>query len=280
MRSYAFGGTSLVLCAILCAMSCSLVFANVVSASETEQVGTGASDPRDFSGIYIRRGGNRGFGPRGSMPPLTSAGEAVLATRIPSPGYSRHPLAQEIDDQALSNDPTFACNPKGFPRILLDTAHDFHEVMMLPDRVLQVWQEARVMREIWLDGREVPSGENLENLGPAWYGHSVAEWEGDTLVVNTVGFDEREWLDQYGFPISFEARIEERYTKVDAETIELQLTLNDPTHYTRPWVSDTKMWKKEPRENVTWYGWYGLFSGLGELLCAPVNASPINPRGG
>ncbi len=276
MRSYAAGGA----CLALCAMLCPLVFAVGVSASEPEQASARESDPRDLSGIYIRRGGNRGFGPPDSMPPLTPAGEAVIRTRIPSPGYDRHPLSQEIDDQALSNDPTFACNPKGFPRILLDTAHDFHEVMMLPDRVLQVWQEARVMREFWLDGRELPSSENLLNLGPAWYGHSVGEWQGDTLVVNTVGMDDRAWLDQYGFPISFEARIEERYRKVDAETIELQLTLYDPMYYTRPWVSDTKMWKKEPPENVTWFGWHGLFSGLGELLCAPQNASPLNPRGG
>ena len=276
MRSCAIGGTCLVLSAILCL----LVFADAVSASELEQAGTREYDPRDLSGIYIRRGGNRGFGPLESIPPLTPEGEAVIRTRIPSPGYNRHPLVQEIEDQALSNDPTFACNPKGFPRILLDTGHDFHEVIVLPDRVLQVWQEARVMREFWLDGRELPSGENLANLGPAWYGHSVGEWQGDTLVVNTVGLDERAWLDQYGFPISFEARIEERYRKVDAETLELQLTLHDPKYYARPWVSDIKMWKKEPRENVTWFRWYGLFSGLGELLCAPMNASPLNPRGG
>ncbi len=276
MRSVAVGGA----CFVLCAMLCGVVWAaGAVTGAEPEQV-AGEFDPRDFSGIYIRRGGNRGFGPPASMPPLTAEAEAVMRMRIPSPGYNRHPLSREIDDQALSNDPTFACNPKGFPRILLDTAHDFHEVMMLPDRVLQVWQEARAMREFWLDGRELPSGEDLENLGPAWYGHSVGEWEGDTLVVNTVGFDDREWLDQYGFPISFEARIEERYNKVDAETIELGLTLYDPAHYSRPWVSDTKMWKKEPRENVTWFGWYGLFSGLGELLCAPQNSNALNPRGG
>ena len=276
MRTSTVGGTDLVLWPMLCL----LLFAGCGSIPESQQAGVGESDLPELSGIYIRRGGNRGFGPPDSMPPLTQQGESVIATRIPSPGYSRHPLAQEIDDQALSNDPSFECNPKGFPRILLDSAHDFHEVIMLPDRVLQIWQEARVMREFWLDGRALPAGDDLLNLGPAWYGHSVAQWEGDTLVVNTVGFDEREWLDQYGFPISFDARIEERYRKVDEETIELQLTLDDPTNYTRPWVSDTKMWKKEPRENVTWFGWYGLFSGLGELLCAPQNASPLNPLGG
>ena len=255
---------------------------SVHAAASTERVQSGDADydPRDFSGIYIRRGGNRGFGPPDSYPPLTPEGEAVISPRTPTPGYNRHPLIKPTEDPAATNDPAFTCNPKGFPRILLDTAHDFHEVLMLPDRMLQVWQEARVMRELWLDGREVPTPENLDNMGPAWYGHSVGHWDGDTLVVTTVGLDERAWLDQYGFPISFEARIEERYRKVDADTIELDMRLEDPKYYTRPWVSDTKMWKKEPRENVTWFGWYGLFSGLGELLCAPMNASPVNPYGG
>jgi len=58
-----------------------------------------------------------------------------------------------------------------------------------------------------------------------------------------------------------------------------QLTLTDPEMYMKPWVSDTKTWKKEPRKNVTWYGWYGLFSGLGELICAPMNANPFVSAG-
>jgi len=230
-------------------------------------------NPRDFSGIYIRRGGDRGFGPPGTLPPLTPAGEAVIKNVL-SPGRSRHPLVKNVDDPAESNDPAFACNPKGFPRIVLDTAHDFHEVVMLPNRMLQLWQEERRPREIWIDGRAVPSGENLDNQGPAWYGHSVGVWEGDTLVVQTVGLDDRAWLDSFGFPKSFEARVEERFRMADADTLELRLTLNDAKYYTRPWVSDVKIWKKETRESVTWFGWYGLFSGLGELICAPMNANP------
>jgi len=237
-------------------------------------------DAHDYSGIYIRRGGDRGFGPPGSYPPLTPAGENVIKTRVPTAGYNRHPLTKKIQYDEDSNDPAFACNPKGFPRILVDVANDYYENIVLPDRILQIWQEARVPRELWLDGREIPSTENLENLGPTWYGHSVAKWEGDELVVNTVGLDERAWLDQYAFPKSFEARIEERYRKTDADTITLKMTLFDPKFYTKPWVSDVKMWKKEPRKNVTYFGWYGLFSGLGELLCAPMNANPVNKRGG
>ncbi len=236
-------------------------------------------DPRDLSGIWIRRGGNRAFGPPNSWPPLTKAGEDAIKTRIPSPGYSRYPLVKKIDDPKETNDPAYACNPKGFPRILLDTAHDYNEIVTTPDRIFQLWQEARVLREIWLDGRPVPSGEQLESLGPTWYGHSVGHWEGDTLVVITVGLDERAWLDQYAFPKSFHAKIEERYKLRDPNTLTLQLTLTDPEMYTKPWVSDIKIWRKEARKNVTWYGWYGLFSGLGELICAPMNANPFVSAG-
>src|SRR5439155_15095502 len=68
-------------------------------------------DPHDLSGIWIRRGGNRAFGPPNSWPPLTKAGEDMIRTRIPSPGYSRHPLVKKIDDPKETNDPTYACNP-------------------------------------------------------------------------------------------------------------------------------------------------------------------------
>ena len=237
---------------------------------------TGPFDPHDLSGIWRRRGGDRGISPK--APPLTPEGEARMMKNIPA--RSRNPRAPSTNVPADSNDPAFSCNPKGFPRILIDTAHDWHEVIQLNGRLLQLWQEERRPREIWMDGRAVPSGENLDNLGPAWYGHSVGEWQGGTLVVQTVGLDDRAWVDVFGYPKSADARVEERYKRVDADTLEVQLTLFDPKYYTAPWVSDTKIFKKEPRKNVTFFGWYGLFSGAGELICAPMNASPINKKGG
>ena len=253
--------------------------ARPAAASNSVDVNGKKFDPHDFSGIWIRRGGSRAFSPRNTNPALTKAGEDVIKTRIPTPGYNWHPLTKKIDDPKDTNDPTFACNPKGFPRIVLDTAHDYNEIVVLPDRMYQIWQEARVPREWWLDGRPVPTPEQLDSLGPTWYGHSVAHWEGYTLVVVTVGLDDRAWLDQYGFPKSLHAKIEERYKMTDPNTLTLQLTLTDPEMYTTPWVSDVKTWKKEPRKNVTWFGWYGLSSGLGELICAPMNANPYVSAG-
>lgn len=234
-------------------------------------------DPRDLTGIWLRSGGDRSLSPK--APPLTPDGEARMAKHVPA--RSRNPRTPSTTNPAESNDPAFACNPKGFPRILVDTAHDFHEVIdTRRGRLLQLWQEERRPREIWLDGRLVPSGENLDNLGPSWYGHSVGRWEGNTLVVVTVGLDDRAWIDVFGYPKSADARIEERYRRVDADTLEVRLTLFDPRYYTKPWESDAKIFKKQPREKVTFGGWYGLFSGLGELICAPMNANPVSKRGG
>ena len=225
-------------------------------------------DPRDFSGYWYNytyrnsgRGGVRLFGPDGSHPPLTPAGMAKQNGRV---------SAEEADVPTNSNDPIFQCNPLGFPRIL--DRHETIEFIHTDDRVLQFTQWERRLREIWLDGRELPSGQNLDNLGPAWYGHSVGEWEGDTLVVNTVGINDLAWLDRTGLPISFDARVEERWTRIDADTLELRMTLHDPTYYTAAWGGDYPiLFKPENPDYVSYYGWGGQYSGVTDLICAPLD---------
>ena len=213
-------------------------------------------DPRDLSGYWLRNA----VRPR-EHPPLTPAGVAAMKGRVPD-SKARVPTE--------SNDPMYRCNPQGFPRLVWEENEPI-EFIMLPGRVLQLFQWERTLRELWLDGRALPSGENLENLGPAWYGHSVARWEGETLVVQTVGLDDRAWIDIFGFPKSVEARFEERYRRIDADTIELRMTMWDPKYYEEPWVSDVKTFKRTPREDVTYFGWYGLFGGITDAICAPMN---------
>ena len=233
-------------------------------------------DPRDLSGLWFRGGGvqrgDRAFSPRETIPAMTPEGEAKARTHVPQRG-SRVDFMKVADFPGQSNDPTIVCNPTGFPRILVDTAPEIFEFIHTQSRLLQIHQLERAIRELWMDGRDVPSDENLDIIGPAWYGHSVGYWEGDTLVVNTVGMDDRAWLDPFGLPKSFNARIEERYRRVEADVLELQLTLHDPTYYETPWVSDIKRWSRDDPETQTMYGWYGMFSGLTELICAPsINA--------
>ena len=251
-------------------------FGEAMSLSEKESAGPEALaqqfDPHDLTGLWVRtdpdataavRGRFRTdwIGPAASMPPLTPEGVAKMGGRV---GTNDLPLP------VFSNDPKFKCNPSGFPRILYTSAYPF-EFAGLEGRLLQLFQWERVLREVWMDGRDLPSGENLDNLGPAWYGHSVAEWEGDTLVVNTVGLDDRAWLDGQGHPLSLQTRIEERWDRIDADTLEVQLTLHDSTLYTAPWVGDRKTYTRMSREDATFFGWYGLFSGVWESICAPMN---------
>ncbi len=216
-------------------------------------------DPRDLAGIWRLTHG-RGVEP---APPMTAAGLELYGARLTD---------REAGSPALSNDPIYACNPQGFPRLAYDENEPM-EILHVGDRILQLFQWERTLREFWLDGRDLPSGETLEDLGPAWYGHSVGEWQGDELVVYTVGLDDRAWADQSGaYPLSLHARVEERIKRIDADTLEVQLTISDPTFYAVPWTEiGPKTFTREPPESYTYSGWKGLFSGLTEAICAPMN---------
>lgn len=231
-------------------------------------------DPRDLSGIWTIRG-HRSIS--ANVPPMTPEGEARLSANKPTRGRflgeplnGDHPgFVRAVPIPAQGNDPAHKCNPNGFPRLLLDP--EPVEFIQTEGRLLQLFQWERTLRELWMDGRAVPSGENLDNLGPAWYGHTAGGWEGNTLVMNTVGLDDRAWIDIFGFPKSTEARIEERYTRTGPDTIELRMTMYDPTFYKEPWVSDVKRFSRIKREDTTFFGWYGLFAGVTEGICAPMN---------
>ena len=236
-------------------------------------------DPRDISGVWalaFSPGGPFPFGP--DRPPLTPAGESRYLQNIPT--ASNDPRVRATGDPSESNDPTYACNPIGFPRTLHDSVVRVFEIIQLEDRVLQLLQRRRTLRELWLDGRALPSGENLDNLGPSWFGHSVAEWQGDVLVVNTVGLDDRAWLDAFGNVKSFTARVEEHIERIDADTLEIRMTLYDPEYYTAPWEAQTLRFSREPADRLTHFGWYGVFSGVADLMCAPLNFIELRREGG
>jgi hypothetical protein len=99
-----------------------------------------------------------------------------------------------------------------------------------------------------MDGRELPKNVGAKG-GPdtTLYGFSVGHWDGDyTLVVNTVGLDDKTWLDRRGYPHSSELRVEERYTRVDHDTLTATITIDDPKTYTKPFVLATNRFKWIP----------------------------------
>jgi hypothetical protein len=224
-------------------------------------------DVHDLSGIFRSvAGGLETIG--GNVPSMTPVGMKKLSERI---------SADRVENPALSNDPQFKCDPQGFPRLWLD--HEVIENIHLEGRLLQLSQWEQTLREIWMDGRALPTPEDLAELKPMFYGYSVGRWERDTLVVDTVGLDERNWIDDnYGFPISNQARMEERYRRVGPDVIAVQYTLYDPKYYTAPWVGDIKPWRRMPRVMSTHLGWFGLFSGTTEAICAPINEEQYHQR--
>jgi hypothetical protein len=224
-------------------------------------------DTHDLSGIWRSvAGGLETIGP--NVPAMTPVGMAKLGERI---------SADRVPDPRLSNDPQFKCDPQGFPRLWLD--QELIENIHLDGRLLQLSQWEQNVREIWMDGRALPTPEDLAELKPTFYGYSVGRWERDTLVVDTVGLDERNWIDDdYGYPMSPGARMEERYRRVGPDVITVQFTLYDPKYYTAPWVGDLKPWRRMPRAMNTHLGWYGLFSGVTEAICAPMNEEQYHQR--
>ena len=213
-------------------------------------------DPHDYSGFWMR------MGPRPmNAPQLTRTGQNAMRGRRPD---------YLVEFPSESNDPMYSCNPQGFPRLMWEENEPF-EFVQTEARILTLFQWERQLREIWTDGRELPSGENLDNIGPNWYGHSVGVWEGDTLVVRTTGFNERTWLNEYAHPLSFEAVVEERFTRIDSNTIEGRLVINDPKFYDEPWVYDEPhMFRRMRPDALEFFGWEGLFSGVTDGICAPM----------
>ena len=106
-----------------------------------------------------------------------------------------------------------------------------------------------------------------------WLGYSAGKWDGDTFVVDSTGFDDRTWLDHFGNPHSDQMHLQERYHRVDRDTLELTMTLTDPKVYTKPWVSEKKIFRLVPKGEVK------------EMFCVPseeqsFNARIRNPAGG
>lgn len=190
----------------------------------------------DFSGVWRVIGGGAGGGdafegnPESEWSrealPFTPEGRAAFDANRPGKG------PRLLHNPAERNDPLVGGNPPGLYRTLVYSRPT--EFVHMPGKVIQLFEWSRAWRPIYTDGRDVPDD---MPTGPFWYGYSVGHWEGDTLVVTTISVDSRAWFDEWGTPITDDARIEERWRRTGPETLQLQITVNDPATYTRPWTS-------------------------------------------
>jgi hypothetical protein len=236
-------------------------------------------NPKELTGIWARdlgragiacgpECGDRGFGKK--VPPMTPEGKKRFDANKPSYGRALgEPLKGEDIGRvravppALGNDPQGECIPQGIPRHLL-FPYSFEIMMTTDGRMVQRFEWNDNWRQIWMDGRKLPA---VPVDLPGLYGYSVGRWDGNTLVVETVGLDDRTWVDHFGYPHSDETRLEERYRRIAYNKLELIMTLYDPKVYATPWVSDRKVSVLlDPRELKSGDGWQGLL----ELPCADL----------
>ena len=151
----------------------------------------------------------------------------------------------------IGEDPAFRkCAPRGFPRILLDG--ELMEIIQFPSRVFMRFYVNNEMREIWMDGRGHP-----EDFDLTWMGHSIGRWDGDTLVVDTIGIfggegGKYKWLDPAGYPHSDELHVTERIRRTDPNSLQFDLTFEDPKAFTAP-VRARVIYELRPGEQIREY---------------------------
>ena len=143
------------------------------------------------------------------------------------------PWAEALYKQRRANDsrddPTARCIVGGVPRS--DFVGYPFKIMQVPGMVVILYEAVHVIAADLYRRPELPKDPN-----PAWFGYSVGRWEGDAFVVETAGFNDKCWLDNAGKPAGRELRVTERFVRKDFGHMDIQVTIDDPKTYTRPWT--------------------------------------------
>jgi hypothetical protein len=192
------------------------------------QIGTYTFDPSD---------------PRGKNAadlPFTPWGLAKYKANKPAHGADEN-LA------GISNDPANKCFQPGAPRVYLQPYPI--ELIQTSTRLVMLFEYGSLYREIYLDGRQHPKDEDIR---PMSMGHSIGHWEGDTLVVDAIGFTDKTWLDRVGHPHSDQLHLMERFRRIDQNTLQDDITFEDPKAYTKPWTGQ-KIFKLRPAWSLEEY---------------------------
>jgi hypothetical protein len=142
------------------------------------------------------------------------------------------PCAEAVFKERRANDsrddPTAKCIVGGVPRS--DFVGYPFKILERPDMVVIMYEAVHAYRQIFTDGRTLPKDPN-----PAWFGYSVGRWDGDAFVVESSGFNDNVWLDNAGRPATEQLKVTERFVRKNFGQMEIQVTIDDPKTYTRPW---------------------------------------------
>jgi hypothetical protein len=193
-----------------------------------------ANGKPDFSGIWV----NAWFYDGRVRPlPVSPAGEPPAATfgdvfanfkeELPFQPWAAQLKAARKDQRSKDN-PDAHCLPMGLMQFHMHPQP--RKIFHTPDAIAILYEGNAGVRQILTDGRPLPNNDPQ----PWWYGYSVGRWEGDTLVVETVGFRDGGWLDIDGSPLTDAAKMTERWRRLNYGAMQIDVTIDDPKAYTRP----------------------------------------------
>jgi len=155
-------------------------------------------------------------------------GRRLTGMTLPYQAWAREAVIQQLSKFA-ADDPHARCVPPSYPRAYSLPQH--MKIVQTPGLVVMLHEFNASYRQIFVDGRPLPA-----DPLPSWNGYSTGRWEKDTLVVETIGFRAGLWLDMIGSPLSDAAHITERFQRVSVGTLKVQVTVDDPKAYTKPWT--------------------------------------------
>jgi hypothetical protein len=155
-----------------------------------------------------------------------------IATGMPG-GLPYQPWAAELvkarQAENTKNDPDARCMPLGAFKMHLHPGP--RKMLQLPGLIVILFERDTIFRQIFTDGRPLPADPQ-----PSFHGYSIGKWDGDTLVVTTNGFRDGLWIDIKGDPLTEAAKMTERFHRVNFGKLEIEVTVNDPKAYTKPWT--------------------------------------------
>ena len=203
------------------------VFVSLLAGAATLVYGQ-AAPARTISGAWVPMGGGRGADPKLAPPPATPI--------VMKPEYAKPYEARRAADAAATKrgeppaSPAVLCLPYGMPRMMTVASYPV-EILQTPGQVTIVTEAFSEVRRVHLDQPQLP----IDEVPPGYYGHSVGRWEGDTLVIDTVGI--KESVPSYnGLPHSDRMRITERIRLVTPDVLHDQITIEDPVVLEKPFT--------------------------------------------
>jgi hypothetical protein len=146
---------------------------------------------------------------------------------VPFQPWAQKELAQRIETNGKDH-PGVRCWPSGIPEKL--NIPDGLKLVQTPDLMLFLHESRTIYRQVFTDGRPLP-----KDAQPAWMGYSVGRWEGDTFIVETINQNGKTWLDMLGHPATDALKVTERYRRPTIGNMIIDVTIDDPKAYTKPW---------------------------------------------